>query len=521
MADTLARFSTGLALWSTRKKSLAALACGAVTGLGQAPFSLLWLALTGLIAAFVLFRASGSVKQAVLVGWAFGAGYFGLVLSWIVEPFLVNISAHGWMAPFALIGMSAGMALFWAAAFGLAKWQGRVLALAIFLSIAELARTYILTGFPWGLLGYIWLDWGLDQLAAYIGPHGLTLLTLLSIWALFVTVERLGLRRFIIVTGVISLVTALVLTILGYYFVSKFYQTGPNLGNVKIVKSTEAQVVRLIQPNAPQHQKWDPEMMPVFFGRSLGFTSAKSDQQPDLIIWPETSVPYLLNRSDAALEKISQAAGDVPVVFGIQRTDGLQYFNSLVLLDADGVVQDIYNKSHLVPFGEYFPGGRLATWLGLTGFAAQDGFGFGAGDGLRSIDLGALGQALPLICYEAIFPHEVGTTTERPDWLLQITNDAWFGNWTGPQQHLAQARFRAIELGLPMVRAANTGISAVIDAHGTVQASLGLGVAGFLDVELPTALPETLYSRYGDWPVIVLLIFALALIMLKTRILRD
>jgi len=497
---------------------LAAFFAGLITGLGQAPFSLAYLALIGLFFGFIFFRTSISVKQASLVGWAFGTGYFALVLSWIIEPFLVDIASHGWMAPFALIGLSAGLALFWAAAFGLAFWQGRVLALVVFLTIAEIARTYVLTGFPWGLLGYIWLDWGLDQLAALIGPHGLTFITLLGVWGVCAALRQRGLRRGLSVLAVFGFGVAA-------YLLAVFISVQGSFSNIGAAIRKDGErgppIVRLIQPNAPQHQKWDPQMMPVFFERSLALTASVSEAKPDLIIWPETSVPYLLSRPGTALADISQAAGDVPVVFGIQRTDGLQYFNSLVLLGADGEVRDVYDKSHLVPFGEYMPGGALAASLGLNGFAARGGFGFGAGDGLRAIDFGNLGLALPLICYEAIFPHEVGRTDERPDWLLQITNDAWFGNLTGPQQHLAQARFRAIEQGLPMVRVANTGISAVIDANGRIKQSLALGTAGFLDAELPSRLPATFYSRRGDIPISLLLIIATLMLLFKRRRLID
>ncbi len=513
MSDLITRLST----WPTRRKMLAALLAGAVTGLGQAPFSLVWVALIGLLAGFALFQSTVTTRQAASVGWAFGAGYFALVLSWIVEPFLVDIARHGWMAPFALIGMAGGMALFWGAAFGFAKWCGRgpwgALALVVFWTIAEVTRTYILTGFPWGLLGYIWLDWGLDQMAALIGPHGLTLVTLAGVWAFFAALGH-G-KRLILVPLVILPFAGLIGFGLG--------QAALSQGHPSIVTTgSERPIVRLIQPNAPQHQKWDPEMIPMFFDRNLGLTAAPAEgAAPDVIIWPETSVPYLLNTAQGALDAISQAAGDVPVVLGIQRRDADQYYNSLVVLGADGTVADVYDKSHLVPFGEYMPGGALASALSLKGLAANEGYGFGSGAALRLIDIAGLGRALPLICYEAIFPHEVGGLDMRPDWLLHITNDAWFGQYTGPQQHLAQARFRTIEQGLPMVRAANTGISAMIDARGQITASLPLGVAGFLDVELPQRLPATLYSRSGDLPVLLLLIAAVGVLLIKSRRLSD
>ena len=486
---------------------LAALLAGAATGLGQAPFSWIMLALIGLAAGFTLFQATQTPRQAAAVGWAFGVGYFALTLSWIVEPFLIDIARHGWMAPFALIGMAAGMALFWGAAFGLAKWLqpagGQGIALVIFWTLAEVARTYVLTGFPWGLLSYIWLDTGLDQMAAYLGPHGLTLLTLAGIWALLAAFNHQ--KRLIL----------LPLVILPFVGMIWFGLAQAALGPAS---AEDRPVVRLIQPNAPQHQKWDPEMIPMFFGRSLEFTSAAPHgDAPDVIIWPETSVPYLLNNAQSALDRISQATGGIPVVLGIQRRNAGLYHNSLVVLGPDGQITDTYDKSHLVPFGEYMPGGALASALNLKGLAAKEGYGFGAGAGLRLIEIAGLGRAIPLICYEAIFPHEVGGLDQRADWLLQITNDAWFGNLTGPQQHLAQARFRAIEQGLPMVRAANTGISAMIDGRGQIVASLGLGVAGFLDVALPPPLPETIYARSGDWPLLLLLIISVAILLLKSR----
>lgn len=491
---------------------MAALLGGAIVALGQAPFSVVWLALLGVFSGFVMFQSTTSTKQAAWVGWAFGVGYFGVVLSWIVEPFLVDIARHGWMAPFALIGMAGGMALFWGLAFGLARWQGRAIALVVFWTGAEVLRTYILTGFPWGLLGYIWLDAGIDQMAAFIGPHGLTLITLGGVWALLMALEHP--RRLVLVPAVVT--PYVVMIVLGSSLV-RF--TG--LQTAIAADYAELPIIRLVQPNAPQHQKWDPEFAPLFFERSLDFTAAPATRAPDVIIWPETSMPYLLNNADGAFAAVSEAAGDIPVVLGVQRRSEDRYYNSMVVLGADGAVNHIYDKSHLVPFGEYVPGGRLASALGLTGFAAQEGFGFSSGAALRLLNISGLGRALPLICYEAIFPQEIGSVDPRADWLLQITNDAWFGNLTGPQQHLAQARFRAIEQGLPMARAANTGISGVIDARGVVTASLPLGVSGYLDVALPGRLPETIYAKSGDWPVLLLLIAVCLGLLAKRRRVKD
>ncbi|MEN8741649.1 MAG: apolipoprotein N-acyltransferase, partial [Phaeobacter gallaeciensis] len=195
----------------------------------------------------------------------------------------------------------------------------------------------------------------------------------------------------------------------------------------------------------------------------------------------------------------------VPLLLGIQREEGGAYFNSAALISADGSAGQIYDKAHLVPFGEYVPFGDLMARFGFHGLASQAGAGYAAGPGARLMDL-PIGKALPLICYEAVFPQDVNAAPDRPDMLVQITNDAWFGTRSGPYQHLVQARMRAAEQGLPMLRAANTGISGVIDPYGRLGPSLPLGEAGYVDVILPAALPATPYSGTGDWPVLILLL---------------
>lgn len=486
---------------TTRQKMLLALLGGAVVGLGQPPLGWVWLALLGLLGGFLLAGTSRDLRQAGWIGWAFGTGYFAASMFWLVEPFLVDVATDGWMAPFALIGMAGGLALFWALAFVWAHWLGgRTYApfiLALTLATAELARSYVLTGFPWGLIGYIWIDTSVVQIAALIGPHGLTLLTLLLVAVIAGTVQNRGVWRW-------SLAAVLSLTLVLAAGRMLDRPAGP------LASPATGPIVRLIQPNAEQKLKWDPDMRWVFLQRQIDFTAAApiAGPRPDLIVWPETSVPYLLENAGPVFERITAAAQGRPVVLGINRRDADGYYNSLVALNEQAQVSDIYDKHHLVPFGEYIPGGQLISRLGSGGLAARAGQGFQAGAGAQLIDIPGLGQALPLICYEAIFPQGVGASATRPDFLLQITNDAWFGKISGPYQHLAQARMRAIEQGLPMIRAANTGISAVIDPRGKITASLALGTAGWLDAVLPPKLEPTIYGRLGDFPVIMLLILA-------------
>lgn len=466
---------------------------GCVAALGQAPFDLPVVMFAGFVAAFWYSAHARSPKAAFLFGWAFGTGYFALSLHWIASPFLVDIARHGWMAPFAVVLMAAGGGLFWAVAF----WVGRRLslrswALALTLPAVELIRAYIFTGFPWAMPAQATVDGLAGQALALVGPHGLTL----GIIGVAVCVaETGGGRPQQVARAALALGMAAVL----WLPVPK--------GPVPLTDLTW----RIVQPNAPQHQKWDPAMIPVFYDRQLEFTAAPpTGAGPDAVLWPETAIPWRLDHAGPVLAEIAAAAGGVPVVLGVQRSVEMRHYNALVVLGAGGQITEIYDKHHLVPFGEYVPFGNLAARFGLYGMASQHGAGFSAGQGARVLDLGPLGAVLPLICYEAVFAHDLNAVAYRADYILHATNDAWFGTYAGPQQHLAQSRMRAIEQGLPVVRAANTGISAMIDPKGRVQASIGLGRAGFIDARLPAPAAPTLYHRTGDVPVAILLMLALA-----------
>ncbi|WP_420915819.1 apolipoprotein N-acyltransferase [Oceaniglobus indicus] len=477
------------------RSRIAACLTGVAAGLGHVPFSLLPLSLLAFALAFLHLARSASVRQAAIMGWWIGTGYFATTLHWIVEPFLIDLAATGWMAPFALVFMATGFALFWGGAFALAHrisrpgWS-RALAFAVCLGGAEMLRSYVLTGFPWALIGYVWSETAGAQIAAWTGSFALGVLTLLGAALAVLVAQR---RHW---AGAVGLI-ALWLLPLGIGALRLTPVTQPD---------ADASLIRVVQPNAPQGEKWDPDRAMFFFERQLDFTGAPGeDGRPDLIVWPETAIPFLADSGHPALAEISAQGAGRPVAVGAQRMEGPQAFNSLLVLGQDGIVTDTYDKHHLVPFGEYIPFGGLARLIGLRSFAARDGYGFSAGPGPHLIDFGALGHALPLICYEAIFPQDL-RGTPRPDWLLQITNDAWFGTFSGPYQHLAQARMRTIEQGLAMVRVANTGISGLIDDRGRMVAHLPLGQAGFLDVALPPAGPPTPYARSGDMPLAVLLI---------------
>ena len=466
--------------------------CGAFGALGQAPYDQPAALLLALVAGFVLWREGSAPAW---TGWAFGTGYFALALVWIIEPFQVDVARHGWMAPFALLFLSTGLALFWGGAFWVArKLNAGPLGLALTWTMAELLRAYVFTGFPWASPAQVMIDGRASALLAWMGPHGATLcLMLLAASIAMPTRDALApkvAKGVLLVAGLATLY----------------------LPDSRPTAATTGQWVRLVQPNAAQHLKWRPEFAQTFLQRQLDATRAPArlpEQRPDLIVWPETSIPWALETAGPVLTDIAQAAGGVPVALGALRFEGEALRNSVVVLDPQGAVTALYDKHHLVPFGEYMPLGAWAKALGLEALAATMG-GFSAGPGPRLLDLGALGKAVPLVCYEAVFAHDVNAVPGRADFLLQLTNDAWFGDYAGPQQHLAQARMRAIEQGLPMMRAANTGISAMIDPYGRVLASLGLGQAGFIDAPLPAPLAPTLYSRWGDLPVILILVLAAA-----------
>lgn len=479
-----------------------AMACGAVAASGQAPLDLWPLALAGLAGLTWRVAVAPGARAAGWVGWAGGAGYFAVALSWIVEPFLIDIARHGWMAPFALVLMAGGMALFWAGAAALAHLGRPVaVAFAVMLTLAEVARGMLFTGFPWALPGHIWIGTPIGQAAAVAGAYGLTLLTMVAV-------------ALPVVWGIRGL--ALAAAILGGAW---------TYGAVQVAAPPppdRAATVRLVQPNAEQGAKWDPARARDFFLRQLALTAEVADPVPALVIWPETSVPYRLEEGSSALAAIGEAGAGAQVAVGIQRTDdGSRWWNTLAVIDPAGGVAQVYDKYHLVPFGEYIPFGEtLYRWFGLRAFAASEGFGYSAGKGPLMLDLGpALGRVVPLICYEAVFPDipRAAQGQGRADWLLQITNDAWFGKVSGPYQHLALARLRAIEQGLPLVRVANTGVSAVIDARGRVLASMPLGAQGRLDAALPGALPPTPYARWGDRPVLVLLAAFVGILVVVRR----
>jgi apolipoprotein N-acyltransferase len=368
--------------------------------------------------------------------------------------------------------------------------------------VADLARQFIATGFPWNLWGSVWALPGVAgdvflQPAALVGVHGLTLATIV-----IAATPLLGARAMTGAAAALALWAGW-----GYW---RLDQPPPQAPGLTVV---------LVQGNVPQGQKWDRAFVTATFLRYLNLTGtglAQADReapgQPVVVVWPETASPYLIDVDANARAAVAAATHGATVLTGSVRFDSDQRpRNSLMAVQSPGPPVGIYDKWHLVPFGEYQP-----SWFPLP-IQVVPGGGFARGPGPQTLHIPSLPPVGPLICYEAIFPGQVVDRSDRPDWMVNVTNDAWFGNSSGPRQHLAAARLRAVEEGLPLLRAANTGISAAFDAFGREQARLELGQTGVVVTALPGKLPPPLFARIGLPIPVVLAVLALAAGWLGTR----
>ncbi|WP_186201795.1 apolipoprotein N-acyltransferase [Jannaschia seosinensis] len=475
---------------------------GLAAALGQAPWGLWWLALP---AFAVGVRACAQARFPALAGLAFGVGYFGLALVWITEPFLVDPEVTAWLAPVALIGICLGFGLLWALAVSLgARYLGGALGVAVAIAGVELTRSYILTGFPWALPGHVLIASPALPSASVLGAHGLGLAVLVGAGLVAM------LRPVPVAAGIVLWAAPLVM--------GAALSPAPEGGGP---------VIRLVQPNAPQHLKWDPDWIGTFWRRGIEETAAADTiGPPAMTLWPETALPALLRRSQDIRPILAAASGGQPVMIGAQRIDDTGApRNTLVLLTGpEGEIAARYDKHRLVPFGEFLPFPDLFAAMGFGPLAAQLAGTYRAGVGPVLINVPGVGRVLPMICYEAIFPQDVRAVSRdapHPRAIFHLTNDAWFGTRIGPWQHLALARLRAAESGLPVMRAANTGMSAVIDARGKVLARLPLGEAGHLDAALPPALPPTPYLATGDWPALAVIGLLAALLGVRKRLKRP
>ena len=520
--------AAGLAIilsWGWKRAAIATVA-GALSSLAMAPFNA-WpvLFLTFPVMVWLIDGAGGGrlhgLPAAAMAGWWFGLGYFVPGLYWIGYAFLVDAPTFAWLMPFAVLGLPAYLALFPAFGFGLARliWSkdgSRVIALAASLTASEWLRGHVLTGFPWNAFGYALTNpLALAQVASLIGLWGLTFLSVAIFASPAVLIDGNSRGRRPWVAPVVALLVLVAMGIFGA--VRLGLQPTTTVANVKL---------RIMQPNLQQDVRFNYAAKAEVMRKYLTLSDRASGPQStgvrdaSILIWPESAFPFFLTREADALAQIddllpkgtilitgSVRAPDLPPGTRITRA-----YNSIYAIDHDGSVLSIYDKLHLVPFGEFLPFQDWMEKLGFVQLTKVQG-GFIPGTGRRAMEIPNAPPALPLICYEAIFPDEVAARGERPGWIINLTNDGWFGISTGPYQHLQQARLRAIEQGLPVVRAANTGISAVIDPVGRIVARLSLGVEGVLDSSLPAAIAPTIYARSGDIPTAMIVAAALILVI--------
>ena len=507
---------------------------GALSVLAMPPFGIwpvLFLTFPGLVLLLDGAAATPGIGRragaAAAVGWWFGFGYLLPGLYWIGGAFLVQADKFAVLMPFAITLLPAYLAAYFGAATGVASlvWRPgfeRLLVLAVTISIGEWLRGHWFTGFPWNAIGYaLTIDDALAQSASLVGVTGLTF------WAVLVFVSPVGLagadrsRK----SG-LAWVCLMAIGLAACFGWGEWRLTGTAPPDDQAVR------LRLVQPNVPEKEKFESGSQRRIFDRILDLsrrdTSGRIDDlaSTTLLIWPEEPLNFLLLDTPEALTGIGALlGGHTMLLTGAIRAETTgtpprrKYLNSLAVIDGAGRPLATYDKIHLVPFGEYLPYESVLGDVGLENLTRTAG-GLAAGVNPRRLEAPGLPSLSPLICYEAIFPGEVVEPGTRPRWLLNVTNDAWFGEQTGPYQHFHEARIRAIEEGLPLVRVAITGISAIVDAKGRVRARLPLLTAGVLDGTLPAALPPTLYARYGDW-ILLLQLLVVVTLLIAIRVART
>ncbi|MDA7648186.1 apolipoprotein N-acyltransferase [Alphaproteobacteria bacterium] len=462
------------------------LLAGAFASLSLPPLFLLPAIFALSIPLLAYLKAEGRMQASMIFGAA-GTGWFLASTYWVSHSLIVETPSLWGLAPFMALALSLILALFWASA-AMVSWSfgwrpvARLFWFVAFFSLGEFARGFVATGFPWNLTGSLFaVDLASLQAASVIGAYGLCVIALL--FALVPAFWVLGHRRF----AAIFLILPLVLAV---------------FGTVRLANSSDGysvpsrSMVRLVQPAIPQADKWDQSKRQLHLDRLVGL-SRQGDAVSKLVIWPETAFAGFASRSQSLLNTTIRNAtqNDGVVITGIPRFGGGRtLLNSAVMINHDGAIKAVYDKRHLVPFGEYMP---FRKWLPLPKSIVGP-IDFVPGKNNRLMHLEGYGSMQMLICYEVIFAGAVIDQEMRPDMMINITNDAWFGQSAGPWQHLVQAQMRAIEEGLPLMRVANTGISAGFDSYGRILGQIGLNTQGVLDLPLPLALPPTLFARFGN-----------------------
>jgi apolipoprotein N-acyltransferase len=473
----------------------AAFLAGALAALAMPPLYWLPLAVLGVVVFVWLWQTAPGPKSALLRGWTWGIGHFAVGSYWIVEAFFVPPADYAALGVPIVAGLAVLLGFFQGLAAGVTRWligrwpaldgrYRRLILLAIAWTAGEWVRGHLFTGYAWNPLGHVWaFATPLLQTAALFGVYGLGTLTFLVLAA-----PTAGWRA--------SLAALAALVIAG--FAGEATMT---------TASDDGPLVRIVQPNVAQAEKGRPENRARQLAELVELSRRPGFDRLAAVVWPETAPPVIVEPGSPALEIMARA---VPpggyLLAGAARAEGRiddGVWNSLLVIDGTGAIVAHYDKVHLVPLGEYIPFHKQIA--PVSGFIGRGSFE--EGEARVTIGLPGLASFSPVICYEVIFPGAVTGPGARPLWLLNVTNDAWFGLSTGPYQHLVSARLRAVEEGLPMIRSANTGVSAVIDAYGRVLASLDMQQRGTIDHRIPPARAATPYSRWGDWTLLALIVF--------------
>ncbi len=490
-----------------RAYALAFLA-GAVSVLTFAPFHFLFLLPVCLCVLTWQLDGCRGFWRTLAIAWAFSAGFFGVGLHWMGFAFFVGELENPLYVPYLAGYLLLLLPLFFLAACVIARrflWgEGlpRLLVFAALIALADWARGHFMAdGLPWNVWGNTMMAvsaWA--QMASLVGVYGLSLVGVMFalIPALFGDGRReariAGKRTRWLVPGF-----AVVFAVAAWLWGTHYINSAPE---------HEGIAVRIVQPNIKQSDKLARNdlngMGSLMLRLSFRPEGYENSPDPDAIIWPEVAIPVVIENETLLREFLAKyMSPDSRLIAGSYRydtvSDEVQSYNSLVVLDDDAVPQEHYDKQHLVPFGEYLPYKTFFEKTGLKALAKQGGFDKGTGS--RFLELGDLPDAVALICFEVIFSGDIIEPGKRPDWLINVSNDAWYGDSIGPWQHLDQAVVRAIEEGLPVARSTNTGISALIDSRGRILAKLEFGKRGVLDVRLPPPSPPTVFSRVGDAPM--------------------
>jgi apolipoprotein N-acyltransferase len=478
------------------RRNLMAIAAGIVASLSLPPadaLPFLWLAFPVLI---WLLDGVQTWKGALWVGWLFSFGFLAFSLYWLTFALFVAIDQYWWLVPFASSSLAFGLSIYFGIGTAIA-WKvrrerplARVLALVGMWSLAWWVYGHALTGFPWNLPGYAWTEFPwLIQIASVGGVYAVTLLVILAP----ALAALLGSPSATPEQGRRATAAGIAIMILAAIFGAVRLPSDP-MPTVPDVR------LRLVQPSISQNLKWAAGRFSDNLRQHIQLSLKPADEAPTAIVWSEAAEPFPLEKHPENAKIIGSILkpGQL-LITGIDRDltdeDPPSFRDSIQVLNHDGDILATYDKFHYVPFGEYMP---LSKYIPMIKAVAVGDIDPTPGPGPRTIRLPGLPPVGPLICYEVIFPNDVVDRSDRPDWLIDVTNDAWFGLSAGPYQHFAMMRVRSVEEGLPLANAANDGISGVVDPYGRVTARLGLGEIGIVDADLPKPIPETIYAKIGD-----------------------